>query len=149
VQAKLLTALESRTVRRLGGVREDPVDVWVVAATSENLQVAIAERRFREDLFHRLAVVVLSLPPRRERRVDIVPLADRFLTQACSDYAAASAHTGARRDFAARVGRNRERVGFHYQSDTEAGVSLAERMFPLLAGGSDYLKTFAAAQGEW
>ena len=72
LQAKLLKVLEERTVRRLGGTRSEPLDVWVLAATSEDLQAAIRTRRFREDLYHRLAVVTLRLPPLRERGTDIV-----------------------------------------------------------------------------
>jgi transcriptional regulator with AAA-type ATPase domain/tetratricopeptide (TPR) repeat protein len=86
LQVKLLKALEERAVRRLGGTRSEPVDVWVLAATSEDLQTAIRTRRFREDLYHRLAVVTLRLPPLRERGTDIVLLARHYLGRACVDY---------------------------------------------------------------
>jgi DNA-binding NtrC family response regulator/tetratricopeptide (TPR) repeat protein len=86
LQAKLLKVLEERSVRRLGGTRSEPVDVWIVAATSEDLQAATRARRFREDLYHRLAVLTLRLPPLRERGDDIVRLAEHFLGQACLDY---------------------------------------------------------------
>ena len=86
LQAKLLKALEERAVRRLGGTRSEPVDVWVLAATSEDLQAAIRTRRFREDLYHRLAVVTLRLPPLRERGTDILLLARHYLGRACVDY---------------------------------------------------------------
>jgi transcriptional regulator with PAS, ATPase and Fis domain len=59
LQAKLLTAIESRQVRRLGSTRSDPVDVWILAATSEDLTAAMHARRFRPELYHRLATVVL------------------------------------------------------------------------------------------
>src|SRR6185503_12225855 len=62
LQAKLLKAIEERVVRRLGGTRREPVDVWIVAATSEDLRSEVQARRFREDLYHRLAVVTLRLP---------------------------------------------------------------------------------------
>ena len=68
LQVKLLKALEDRAVRRLGGTRAEPADAWVIAATSEDLATAIRNRRFREDLFHRLAVVTLQLPPLRRAR---------------------------------------------------------------------------------
>ena len=67
-QAKLLTALEERVVRRLGATRGEAVDVSIIAASNLDLEAAARERRFREDLYHRLAVVTLMLPPLRERR---------------------------------------------------------------------------------
>src|SRR3989440_9936865 len=86
LQAKLLKVLEERTVRRLGATRDEPVDVWIVTATNEDLRTAVRERRFREDLYHRLAVLPLALPPLRERGADIGALADHFLQGACADY---------------------------------------------------------------
>ena len=85
-QSKLLKVLEERTVRRLGSTRTEPLDVWVIAATNEDLRSAVRERRFREDLYHRLAVVTLALPPLRERGDDVVLLAEQFLTRACREY---------------------------------------------------------------
>ncbi len=86
LQGKLLKAIEERLVRRLGSTRSEPVDAWVLAATSEDLQAAIRARRFREDLYHRLAVVTLHLPPLRDRGADIVLLARHYLSRACRDY---------------------------------------------------------------
>jgi len=86
LQAKLLKVLEEHAVRRLGSTRDDPVDVWIVTATNEDLLTAVRERRFREDLYHRLAVLTLTLPPLRERGADILALADHFLQGACADY---------------------------------------------------------------
>jgi transcriptional regulator with GAF, ATPase, and Fis domain len=79
LQGKLLKAVEERTVRRLGGTRSEPIDVWMIAATSEDLRVALRGGRMREDLYHRLAVVSLRLPPLRERGEDVVVLAEHFL----------------------------------------------------------------------
>src|SRR5256712_6778762 len=86
LQAKLLKALEERMVRRLGSTRDEPIDVWLITATNEDLRQAIRRRRFREDLYHRLAVVTLTMPPLRERRNAIVHPADHFLKRACADY---------------------------------------------------------------
>src|SRR6266511_4283816 len=71
LQAKLLTVLEEQAVRRLGSTSPEPVDVWIISATNTNLHAAVAARAFREDLYHRLAVLTLALPPLRERRQDV------------------------------------------------------------------------------
>ncbi|MBI4611941.1 MAG: sigma 54-interacting transcriptional regulator [Candidatus Rokubacteria bacterium] len=86
LQAKLLKVIEERAVRRLGSTRSEPVDVWILTATSEDLATATRARCFREDLYHRLAVLTLWLPPLRERGRDILPLAEHFLARACADY---------------------------------------------------------------
>ncbi|MBM4060132.1 MAG: GAF domain-containing protein [Planctomycetes bacterium] len=84
VQAKLLRALEQRTVRPVGGDREHPIDVRLVAATNRDVAQALAAGRLREDLYFRLAVVAVHLPPLRERPDDLVPLAEHFLQQAAA-----------------------------------------------------------------
>ena len=86
LQAKLLKAIEEQTVRRLGSTRNESVDVWILAATSEDLAAAARERRFREDLYHRLAVLTVHLPPLRDRPHDVLLLAEHFLAGACADY---------------------------------------------------------------
>ena len=86
LQAKLLKVIEEQAVRRLGSTRNEPVDVWILTATSEDLAAAVRERRFREDLYHRLAVVPVQLPPLRERGRDILLLAELSLARACADY---------------------------------------------------------------
>jgi DNA-binding NtrC family response regulator/tetratricopeptide (TPR) repeat protein len=86
LQAKLLKVLEERTVRRLGATRDEAIDVWILTATNENLKSAIQGRRFREDLYHRLAVLTLTLPPLRDRGVDVLRLAEHYLGRACTDY---------------------------------------------------------------
>ena len=86
MQAKLLKVLEEQAVRRLGSTTSEPVDVSVISATNADLRVAMAERRFRQDLYHRLAVLTLELPPLRERGRDTVLLATHFLTHACTEY---------------------------------------------------------------
>ncbi|HXF06396.1 MAG TPA: sigma-54 dependent transcriptional regulator [Blastocatellia bacterium] len=79
VQAKLLNALEQKRFRRLGGVTEIEVDVRLIAATNRDLEQDVATGRFRKDLFYQLSTFMLHLPPLRQRREDIIPLALHFL----------------------------------------------------------------------
>jgi DNA-binding NtrC family response regulator len=79
LQAKLLRALQEREIERLGGIRTTPVDVRVIAATNIDLKQAVRERTFREDLFYRLNVVALGVPPLRDRKEDIALLVDHFV----------------------------------------------------------------------
>jgi len=81
MQAKVLTAIEDRKIRRLGGTRELPVDVRIIAATNRDLKQLVAEGKFRQDLFHRLDLFRLQLPPLRERGDDILKLAETLLTR--------------------------------------------------------------------
>src|SRR5262245_5837426 len=90
VQAKLLTAVEERAVRRLGSTRPEPAEAWLISATNTDLKAAVAARRFREDLYHRLAVLTLELPPLRQRSRDVLLLAQRFLDRACAEYGLAA-----------------------------------------------------------
>ena len=81
IQVKLLRSIETRTIRRLGGKKEITVDIRVVAATNRDLQKALAENELREDLYYRLAVVEIFLPPLRDRAGDIKLLANEFLAR--------------------------------------------------------------------
>ena len=81
IQVKLLRALETRMVRRLGGKKEIQVDIRIVAATNKDLQKALADGELREDLYYRLAVVQIDLPPLRERSQDVQLLANEFLAR--------------------------------------------------------------------
>jgi len=86
LQAKLLKVLEEQAVRRLGATAPEPIDVWIISATNADLQAAVRQKSFREDLYHRLAVLTLRLPALRERGNDVLTLAERFLARACADY---------------------------------------------------------------
>ena len=79
LQTKLLRALQEREIERLGGLRPVAIDVRVVAATNVNLKTAVRTREFREDLYYRLNVVPVHVPPLRERREDIPPLVEHFV----------------------------------------------------------------------
>jgi two-component system response regulator PilR (NtrC family) len=81
MQVKLLRVLQERRFRRVGGLEELTADIRVIAATNQDLTRLIAEGRFREDLFYRINVIPISLPPLRERREDIPLLADHFLSK--------------------------------------------------------------------
>lgn len=86
LQAKLLNAIEEGSVRRLGSTRSERIDVWIISASNVDLRAAILERRFREDLYQRLAGLTLSLPPLRERGDDVITLAEHYLARASADF---------------------------------------------------------------
>ena len=80
-QAKVLRALQENKITRVGGEKEIPVDVRVLAATNKDLKKQIHEEKFREDLYHRLSVILIHVPPLRERSEDIPLLVDHFMNQ--------------------------------------------------------------------
>lgn len=81
IQAKILRLLQEKSIERLGGSKPIPVDVRIIAATNRDLETALAEGRLRKDLYYRLKVVTISLPPLRERMSDIPLLAEYFLSR--------------------------------------------------------------------
>jgi DNA-binding NtrC family response regulator len=84
-QAKVLRALQENKIMRVGGEKEIPVDVRIIAATNKNLKDEIARGNFREDLYHRLSVILIPVPPLNQRKDDIPLLAGHFLAEVCED----------------------------------------------------------------
>ncbi len=79
LQAKLLRVLEDQVIRRVGGLRDMQVDVRVIAASNRDLEKAVREGQFRQDLYYRLAIIAIFIPPLRDRKEDILPLVDFFI----------------------------------------------------------------------
>ena len=86
LQAKLLRAIQSRSIVRVGGNEPKPIDIRLICATNMDLEQLVREGRFREDLYYRINTVHIALPPLRERKEDIVPLAERFIAQFAEKY---------------------------------------------------------------
>lgn len=86
LQPKLLRALQEREITRLGGVKPVKIDVRIVCATNANLGALISEGKFREDLYYRLSTIPLTIPPLRERRDEILPIAETTLQNVCAQY---------------------------------------------------------------
>ena len=87
MQAKLLRVLEERSFRRVGGTRDVQVDVRIVSATNKDLLKAMEEKTFRNDLYYRIQVIPIFLPPLRERKDDIIPLAEHFINHFNREFA--------------------------------------------------------------
>ncbi len=85
LQVKLLRMLEERKIRHVGGQKEINVDVRIIAATNKNLDIEVGTKNFREDLFYRLNTIRIHIPPLRERKEDIIPLARFYLCELCSN----------------------------------------------------------------
>jgi len=85
MQVKLLRAIQEKVIRRVGGNEEAAVDVRIIAATNKDLNDLVAEGKFREDLFYRINVIPIALPPLRSRAEDIAPLTTHFITKVCKE----------------------------------------------------------------
>ena len=86
LQPKLLRAIQEREITRLGATKSVKIDVRIVSATNANLPAMISEGKFREDLFYRLNTVPVAIPSLRERKEEILPIAERFLRQSCEEF---------------------------------------------------------------
>jgi len=85
-QAKVLRALQENVIQRVGGEKDIRVNARIIAATNKDLRKEIEEGRFREDLYHRLAVILMHVPALNDRRDDIPVLAEHFLTMVCAEH---------------------------------------------------------------
>ena len=88
-QAKVLRALQENRITRVGGDKEIAVDVRVIAATNKDLRKEIEQKKFREDLYHRLAVIIINVPSLNQRKEDIPMLVEHFINQICTEYGTA------------------------------------------------------------
>ena len=86
LQSKLLTAIQSRSVVRVGSNEPIPVNIRLICATNCNLEEMVAKGKFREDLLYRINTIHIEIPPLRERKEDIIPLAERFIDRFCKQY---------------------------------------------------------------
>lgn len=87
LQAKLLTAIQRRSIVRVGSNTPTPIDIRLICATNRNLQEMVDREEFREDLLYRINTIHIEIPSLRERKEDIIPLAERFLIRFCKQYA--------------------------------------------------------------
>jgi two-component system nitrogen regulation response regulator NtrX len=146
-QAKLLRALETGEAERVGGNRPIRFDVRTIAATNKDLKTEIGAGRFREDLYYRLAVVPIQVPPLRERQEDIMLLANHFLARACADNRRArlklTAEAEGRLKSYEWPGNIRElrnlmeRIAIMTDADEITGAVLASYMDEMAAGGGE------------
>jgi two-component system, NtrC family, response regulator PilR len=136
MQVKLLRAIQEKRVRKVGATQEDPVDVRIISATHQDLARQVEAGKFRQDLFYRLNVIELRMPPLRECREDIPVIAQSILARAARQ-PGAPADSRARGADALRLSRQHPRAGEHPRAGDGAG-----------AGGRDRPRRPAAAAGE-
>ena len=86
LQAKLLTVIQRRSIVRVGSNTPIPIDIRLICATNRNLQEMVGKEEFREELLYRINTIHVEIPPLRERKEDIIPLAERFITRFCKQY---------------------------------------------------------------
>ncbi len=128
VQAKLLKIIEERSVRRLGSVRDRTIDVWILAATNRDLEGAVRRGEFREDLYHRLRVLEISVPPLRERDGDVLALAEHFLASHAAQYGVAAPQLSAAAREAVRA--------YRWPGNVRELANVMERAVLLADGGT-------------
>ncbi len=160
LQVKLLRVLEERSVMRVGGSEQIDVDFRLIAATNRELEKEVASGRFREDLYYRLKVVTLTMPPLRERREDIALLADHYLRQFCKEQGRSPKRLGSRARAALEAygwpGNVRELKNamesvaiFHRGDEVDAAdLPIEIRAAAVLSGASLLAATSPATEGQ-
>jgi DNA-binding NtrC family response regulator len=129
-QAKFLRVLQERVLRRVGGTRDIKVDLRIIAATNRPLEMRVKDGQFREDLFYRLNVIPIHIPPLRERRDDIMPLARHFVLDANTRF-----HKSIK-GFAPDA--ERLMLGYQWPGNVRELRNLIERL--VILGGSDFIE---------
>jgi two-component system NtrC family response regulator len=86
LQAKLLRVLQEKEINRLGSTKPTKIDVRIISATNQNINEMIENNKFREDLYYRLATIPVKIPPLRERKKDIIPIAEDILKKTINEY---------------------------------------------------------------
>ena len=130
LQVKLLRVLQEKTFERVGGVKPISADIRIIAATNKNLKEEVAAGRFREDLFFRLNVVYLILPPLRQRPEDIRPLVDHFIKKYAGEYRLEHPVTGVDRDV------ERMFIDYTWPGNVRELENVIERAMILCAGST-------------
>ena len=129
MQVKLLRVLQERQITPLGGTKAIPIDVRVIAATNRDLQQMIQDKTFREDLFYRLNVVPITIPPLRERKNDIIPFINTFLNELNEKY-------GLKKEFT--YGALQAMVEYDWPGNVRELRNVVERMVIMSQGDQIY-----------
>jgi len=125
MQVKLLRAIQEKTVRKVGATSEDPVDVRIICATHQNLAACVESGKFRQDLYYRLAVIELKMPPLRECREDIPVLADSILRRLSG--------SDGKRSMRLSEGAMQALAGYDFPGNTRELENILERAIALAA----------------
>ena len=130
LQPKLLRALQEREITRLGATKNEKIDVRIICATNANLELAMREGRFREDLFYRLNTIPLFIPPLRERKDEILPIAQDTLEKCCKEYGFEA------KNFSKAA--KEELLGYDYPGNIRELISVVQRA-AILSEGDEIL----------